>query len=175
MPHWANVCGRNRAGPVLLQKGLHLSDIRRFTVQQPLGKRTDLRILLLILVKILEPLNHPTRVSLDHHACDFGVGISVAELHSRYDTGGQPLAGLYFPELPAALGGQCVRIGFNGIIFPQLCLKCFSKTGPHGGIQYFPDGYLPCLRCFQNRTEHLPIVFHVYHHFQYNQSQEKHA
>lgn len=126
-------------------------------------------------MQVLQPCDHPAGISLNHHACNFGVRIAVTELHPRHHIRHDADARLQLLQLPPSLGCDGMGFRFNGIIFLKLGLQGLAQPRPHGGIQYTADANLTHLCGFQDGAEHLPIIFHIHHHLQYNHPRENHA
>ena len=140
------ICSKRKSGAS--EEGLHLADVCCFAVDQLLGQIFDLAVMVGPLVHILQPLYHAAGIAKNHHVRNFGVGISIAELHSGHHVGHQSLSGLQFRQFPASLGSQSVGLAFNGIVLLELGFQRFPQAGSHGGIENAPDPYLPHLRGF---------------------------
>ena len=60
------------------EKGLHLTDVGGFAIDELLGQVFNLAVMISPLVHIFDALDHTPCVAQNHHICDFGVGIAVA-------------------------------------------------------------------------------------------------
>lgn len=130
------------------QKGLHLTDVGGFAVDELLSQIFNLAVMVRPLVHIFNAFDHAPGVAQNHHICDLGVGIPIAQLHSCHHIRHQPFAWLKLRQIPSPLGSQGMGLTFNGIVFLQLGFQGFPQAGPHGGIQNASDANLPHLCCF---------------------------
>ena len=140
----------SKRGLCASEKGLHLADIGGFAVDELLGQVLDLAVMVCPLVHIFNAFDHTSCIAQDHHVCDLGIGIAVAQLHPGHHVRHQPFARLEFRQIPSPLGSQCVGLTFDGIVLLKLGFQSFSQAGPHGGIQNTSDANLTHLGRFQN-------------------------
>lgn len=145
---------------VLLQIGLHLPDICRFTVDQFLGNPTDPVILPGVLMKTFEIFDHAFCIVHDHHVGDFGVTVSMSDPHPIFPVRKESDSRIQLRQIPPPLGSDDMGFTFDGIQFTELAFQRFSESRPHAGIQNTADPDLPHLHCFQNTHQHISAVFH---------------
>lgn len=121
------------------QEILHLPDIGCFTVQQFLADGTDLLVLPVELMDVLQSFDHTFCISLDHHVGDLGVSVTPGELGSCHHVSHEPDCRVQFRQLPTSLGCDGVGLAFDGIVFLKLGFQRFSQAGPHTGLQHTAD------------------------------------
>ena len=68
------------AGGRMLHEGLHGFDVVLLGHQELLGKLGDLLVAVFTPAGVFQHQDHPPGVALDHHARDFGVGLTHQEL-----------------------------------------------------------------------------------------------
>ena len=149
------------------EERFHLADVGGFGVDELLGQIFDLAVIFFPMVHILQPLDHTSCVTQNHHVCNFGVRMAVAQLHPGCHIGHEPDTGIQFRQFPAPLGGQRMGLTFNGIELFQLRLQGLLEAGAHDFILNTADAHLTHLGRFQNGRKDFLIGFHIHHPFQY--------
>lgn len=124
---------------------LKLLDMGISAVQYFLGEDGYLAITALGPVQTLQVADHGFCILFDHDFRYGGIRVSPAYQKPGFSAEEQAVSRRQILQIPASLKSDGQRLGFHGIVFPQLGQQRAAQTCSHDGIQNAADLHLSCL------------------------------